>query len=153
MALSEYDAIESGRQVLERSGRHLSPRAQLLGGGIIILTGAFAYSHMEGIANRIGTVCLFHRITGVPCLLCGMTRSMAAMAGGRLVDAFRFHFLGPPLFLAIAAGVIILSTEYILGHPILPRRSRRERVLIAWGALGLLVVAWIAKLAVFGVNV
>jgi Protein of unknown function (DUF2752) len=153
MALGEYGAIESGNQVLERSRRQLSPRAQLLGGGIIILAGAFAYAHMEGLTSRIGTVCLFHRVTHVPCLLCGMTRSMAAMAGGRLADAFRFHFLGPPLFLIIAGGVILISAEYALGRPILPRPSRRARVFLVWGTLGLLVIAWIAKLAVFGVNV
>jgi Protein of unknown function (DUF2752) len=82
-----------------------------------------------------------------------MTRSMSAMAQGQLTDAFRFHFLGPPLFLIVAGGVVLLSAEYLLRRPILPRPSRRARVLIAWGIFGLLVAAWVAKLAIFGVNV
>ena len=51
-----------------------------MAGALIILAGSFAYPYIEGIAGRMTPGCLFHRITGLPCLLCGMTRSMAATA-------------------------------------------------------------------------
>lgn len=160
MALSEvdkagvaYGAIESGQAVMERSRRIFSPRIEFLAGGLLIMAGAFVYPHVTGIADRIGPVCLFHRITGLPCLLCGMTRSLGATANGHLAQAFRFHFLGPPLFLLIAGGVVLVLAEYAFRRPILPRPSRRARVFLAWGTLGLLVAAWVARLAIFGVNV
>jgi hypothetical protein len=151
--LSEYGSIESGQRIIRRSRRQLSPRAQLLGGGLIILAGSFAYSHLGALTEHIGGVCLFHRVTHLPCLLCGMTRSMSATAQGHLADAFTYHFLGPPLFLAVTGGVALLAAEYVLRRPILPRPSRRARVFVGWGILALLVAAWVAKLVVFGANV
>lgn len=153
MELSDYGSLSGGRQALRKPRIQLSPRGQLLGGGIVILAGAFLYPHLGSLSERIGTVCLFRRLTGIPCLLCGMTRSVSAAAEGHLADAFRYHFLGPPFFLVVISGVVLLGAEYVLGRPILPRPSARARVFIAWGTLGLLVAAWIAKMVVFGANV
>jgi hypothetical protein len=78
---------------------------------------------------------------------------MVATAHGQLGEAFRFHLLGPPLFAAITAVVLILAVEFAIGRPILPRLDRRGRMLLGWGVLGLLVAAWVARLAFFGINV
>jgi hypothetical protein len=40
-------------------------------------------------------LCLFRRITGVPCPSCGLTRSWLAAGHGRPRDAVGFHPLGP----------------------------------------------------------
>jgi Protein of unknown function (DUF2752) len=148
-----YDAVESGRAVLERGRRHISREGEILAGGVIILAGSFVYPYIQGFATHVTPGCIFHRITGLPCLLCGMTRSMVATAHGRLGEAFRFHLLGPPLFAVIAVVIIALSLEFAMGRPILPRLDRRGRMLLGWGVLGLLVAAWVARLAFFGINV
>ena len=58
-------------------------------------------------AVRDGPVlCLFRRVTGVPCPSCGLTRSWQAAGHGRVRDAVRSHPLGP-LTMAVAAWLAI----------------------------------------------
>jgi hypothetical protein len=147
-----YGGVDSAPTGLRRS-RRISHEAGLLGGGILILVGAFIYPYLEGIADTITPGCLFHRITGLPCLLCGMTRSLAATAHGHLGDAFRMHLLGPPLFLAITVVSVALMAEFVMSRRILPRPSERAWKSIAWATLGMLTVAWVARLVFFGVNI
>jgi hypothetical protein len=149
----DVEALESGRVVLRRGRRGISREAELFAGGILIIAGAFVYPYVQAISDRLYPGCIFHRLTGLPCLLCGMTRSLVATAHGRLADAFRLHLLGPPLFAAIAVGAMFLGVELAIGRHLLPRPGRRGRKLLAWGALGLLVAAWVARLIFFGVNV
>jgi hypothetical protein len=133
--------------------RRLSREAELLGAGTIILMGAFIYPSLENLVGSIMPGCLFHRITGLPCLLCGMTRSLVATAHGHLGEAFRMHLLGPPFFLVVLTVTALLTAEYALSRRILPRPSERTWKYIAWGALGLLTAVWVARLAFFGINV
>ena len=134
-------------------GRKLSREVELMGACIIILAGAFAYPYLDSLASPLLPGCLFHRITGLPCLLCGMTRSLAATAHGQLVEAFRLHLLGPPLFVLASAVFSLLAAEYALSRRILPRPGKQVWKFTAWGTLGLLVAAWVARLVFFGINV
>jgi hypothetical protein len=59
---------------------------------------------------ELGDLCWFHAAFDVPCPLCGMTRSFAALAHGDAMAALRFHPAGPLLFaamLAFAVGAVI----------------------------------------------
>jgi len=136
-----------------RVKRRISQEALMLGGGILILVGAFVYPYLEGIADTVMPGCLFHRITGLPCLLCGMTRSLAATTQGHLGEAFRMHLLGPPLFLAVSVVSVVLAAEFILSRRILPRPGERAWKSIGWWTLGMLTAAWVARLVFFGINV
>jgi hypothetical protein len=156
MALESGDGgrgILGAPPAMPRRGRKLSREVEVMGAGIIILVGAFVYPYLANLAAPILPGCLFHRITGLPCLLCGMTRSLAATAHGHLVEAFRFHLLGPPLFVLAITVSALLAAEYALSRHILPRPGERSWRHIAWGTLGLLIAAWIARLVFFGVNV
>jgi hypothetical protein len=136
-----------------RHGGRISREGQLLAGGAIILAASFLYTYMDGILGAITPGCLFKRVTGLPCLLCGMTRSMAATAHGHLAEAFRFHLLGPPLFVLVTGVTLLLVAEFAFSRRLLPRPGERVWRYMAWGTLGLLVAAWIARLAIFGINV
>ena len=58
-------------------------------------------------AVRDGPVlCLFRRVTGLPCPSCGLTRSWQAAGHGRLLDATRYHPLGLPT-MAVAAWITL----------------------------------------------
>lgn len=149
IAYGELGAVPAG---LKRD-RRFSRESQLLTGGMIILAASFLYTYVEGVAGAITPGCLFKRVTGLPCLLCGMTRSMAATAHGHLGDAFRFHLLGPPLFVLVVAVTILLGAEYAFSRRILPRPGERAWKSMAWGTLGLLVAAYVVRLAFFGINV
>ena len=126
----------------------VSGETQLLCGGLLVLGGSFLYPYLESFLDRVNPGCLFHRVSGLPGLLCGMTRSLAATAHGRLAEAFRLHLLGPPLFATCA-----LLAEKALGRPILPKPGKNTWKRLSWIALVLLTAAWVAKLAAFGVNV
>jgi hypothetical protein len=47
-------------------------------------------------------LCLFHRVTGITCPTCGLTRSWSALLHGQFKDAIQFHPLGPATFLGLA---------------------------------------------------
>jgi hypothetical protein len=138
---------------LPRRRFSLSREGELLALGVIVLGASFLYPLVEGFVGRVTPGCIFHRVTGIPCLLCGMTRSMAATSQGQLVEAFRFHLLGPPLFLLVLVVTAALAAEFAISRPILPRPGKRTRRIMAWGTLGLLVVVWVVRLAVFGTNI
>jgi len=50
-------------------------------------------------------VCQFRQLFGIGCPGCGLTRSFAFMADGRLGMAFQMNPLGPPLFLVVLGQV------------------------------------------------
>lgn len=125
----------------------------MLSAGLFIMAGAFLYPYLERILDAVTPGCLFHRITGIPCLLCGMTRSFAATAHGRLGEAFRLHLLGPPFFFLVLALTALLMAEYALSRRMLPRPGARTWKYIGWGTLGALTASWIARLVFFGINI
>ena len=47
--------------------------------------------------------CVFHDVTGLPCLTCGSTRALRAIAAGNFAAAFRLN----PLCAAVWAGYLI----------------------------------------------
>lgn len=55
-----------------------------------------------------GPPCLFRLMTNLPCPGCGITRSLKAIWHGDLLTAFRYHPLGPPLFLCCALLLVAL---------------------------------------------
>lgn len=79
-------------------------------------------------------LCPFRRATGVPCPVCGITRSWSATLRGRVWRALSYHPLGPvtlPLAVAFALGLVnerTLRTAW----------ERRPRL------IALLVSTWIA---------
>lgn len=48
-------------------------------------------------------LCLFRKLTGLPCPGCGMTRSFCALAKGHWQQALQFHPLGPLAFFVFVA--------------------------------------------------
>jgi hypothetical protein len=93
-------------------------------------------------------LCLFRRLTGLPCMGCGLTRSFCACAKGELARAAAFHPLGPALFAATvvwwARGVAAVAG---LDAPVaaFDRAVRRWRLPVV--AIAALAVAWVWRLA------
>ena len=59
--------------------------------------------------QTVPQVCIFHRLTGVPCPGCGLSRSVVASAHFDIATALSFHIFGP-LFLLVCIVVFVLST-------------------------------------------
>lgn len=88
--------------------------------------------------------CLFHRLTGLPCATCGMTRMARAFAAGDLGAAFHWH--------PVAAALVLLAPLAGLWDLRLARRGEpfpalpdtvASRVLVA----GLFAAAWALQIA------
>ncbi len=131
----------------------LTREREIIAAGMMVVAGSFAYPYVRGPLSALTPGCMFRRITGLPCLLCGMTRSLAATSRGRLGEAFRHHLLGPPLFALVVGVTLLLTGEEMLGRTVVRRPSRRERKTLSRAALGLLVAAWVSRLALFGAEV
>jgi hypothetical protein len=63
-------------------------------------------------------LCLWHRLTGLRCLGCGLTRSICQLMHGDWVGSFAMHPAGPLVALALAGVIVVRATEAIAGAPL-----------------------------------
>jgi hypothetical protein len=88
-------------------------------------------------------------LTGIPCLLCGMTRSFLAMGSLDIRQAFLFHPLGPFLYILLAGLAGALAASLLRRRRVhISLGTRLRRGLITWGAL-FLILAWVIKVFVW----
>ena len=93
--------------------------------------------------------CPLYLITGIPCLFCGLTRSFMAMGGLDIRQAFIFHPLGPALYTAMLAAVLLLAGSIASRRRLLFSFDRVFRSsLIRWGA-AVVIAAWLAKVVIW----
>jgi len=93
-----------------------------------------------------GLPCGFLVRTGWPCPTCGVTTSLAAMARGRVLLAWRAQPFGVAMFLVLAGVAVLGSVELITGRGLLGRFKPS-----VWWAVGLVAAmlagwAWKAGL-------
>jgi hypothetical protein len=101
--------------------------------GILAGTLLLAHYHVPG------PPCLFRLLTGIPCPGCGMTRSLMALWRGDLLTSFRYHPLGPPLFLAC---LFLLMALLLRRLPKLAPETQRR----LWTGIGaLLIGVWLVR--------
>lgn len=118
-----------------------------------ILGAALLYPWFSRTSAGGIQLCWFHRLTGLPCFLCGMTRSLAAAARLDVGGSFYYHLLGPFLFLFLVlllpASLALLVTNRHLEVEMPPGTGR----VLAWFLFAALAAALVLKLVAFGVNV
>lgn len=97
----------------------------------------------EGVGSSI---CLFRRLSGVPCPGCGMTRAFAHLAKGEWLEAARDHPFS--FLLAAEAGIAWTAWGLALLRGI-PFRSPRQDILtpLVLAHLILLSAFWLGRLA------
>ena len=84
--------------------------------------------------------CTFQRLTGRPCLFCGLTRSLEMCFRGHVRAAFQLHLFGPLLCAVLLASMAYLLIAAGSGYEIAwGRRIRR----IFGVAVKIIVVAWV----------
>jgi hypothetical protein len=109
---------------------------------VLVLAGAaYALRETGGVGWMPG--CLFHKLTGLDCPGCGMTRGTYALLHGRFAEAFAFNPVGMILLplAMIALGIEVLG--WVRGKP-MPFRIVPGR----WGATVIAVVVivfWIVR--------
>jgi hypothetical protein len=127
---------------------------------LLVLVGVLGFFGYVGWGHRLvpalkpadvdpGAIqqCYFHRITGVDCPLCGLTRSCEAVTRFQWRESCRLHPAGPVLCAAmlLVAGLALWSLGPGRDHGW--TRWHRWGVILAAGAVGSsLILAWVARL-------
>jgi hypothetical protein len=86
---------------------NISWKWRLLPGAAAVLILA-ALQHVpvraDGSIGGVGDICPFRNLTGLPCPLCGMTRSLLCFFQGDWHDSLLWHPLGPLLGISAVIG-------------------------------------------------
>jgi hypothetical protein len=77
---------------------------------------------VEIFGHHLPAFCLWRALTGWRCPGCGLTRSFVFVGHGHVLDAFRMHLLGPPLYLAMVTDLVRRSIRLVRST-----RARRNR--------------------------
>lgn len=91
---------------------------------------------------KIGSVCIFHSLTGLYCPGCGGTRAVRTLLQGDLRMSVQYHPLVLYTVIAVFAEIIIRFLSKKRKHPL--DHKKRERILILIGA-AIVVINWIFK--------
>jgi hypothetical protein len=85
--------------------------------------------------------CPFHALTGLPCVGCGTTRAVVALARGDVLGALAFNPLSAAAIVLGGAAGVLLPLWVALRQPLpmlAPELPRRARLLL----IALLVLDW-----------
>lgn len=116
---------------------------------LMVLSLSFAGPYLKSRNLWIDIPCIFRKVTHLPCLACGITRSFISSAHGNFEQAFKQHPLGPLLFFALAGVFVYLLFCLLSGLRLVikvPPETRRKLFILV---LGVAIVAWAGKLLFF----
>ena len=108
-----------------------------LGAALLIALGVVA---LDAAGVRL---CLFRRLTGLPCLTCGGTRAFAALATGDVTGAFRQQPLVSALLTVGTAAGAVHSLLLARGRHLTLQTSASERRLLLLAAVILAAANWV----------
>jgi hypothetical protein len=92
-------------------------------------------------------LCLWHRVTGLPCLTCGLTRATCLFARGLWRESLAMHAAGWLVLSGLAVAAAWTGTEAVAGRDLAGGIKQRLMAACVWGGLGLSVLTWLARLA------
>ena len=99
-----------------------------LGGAAVLLSSHFDWAV---------TLCLFKRITGLPCLTCGFTRGALCLLRGRPDQTWLYN---PLLFSVLALLIAATGIRILFGRSLRILLTRIERI-VAWLLAAVLLAA------------
>jgi hypothetical protein len=117
------------------------------GAAVVLLV---SYFYVPGRMMPL-SFCMLKNVFGIPCPLCGMTRSFCSLSHGHMTDAVVYHPAGPMLYAATFAVVGIGIYDLLARRDEASRLWKSgakwlERPSLFFVALGVL---WIIKLVAF----
>ena len=92
---------------------------------IALLAGIFAVAPFW--THHGFGICIFHKLTGLECPLCGMTRAFYAISHGHFAQAINFNALSLALYFCLAALLLRDSLQLFAGVRIpIPALLKRQ---------------------------
>jgi hypothetical protein len=113
----------------------------------VVIALSFLLPTLQSHHAWLNIPCVFHAVTHLPCLACGLTRSFVFAAHGDFYDGFRMHLLGPLLFTGTCAMAVYFGGSLVSGYRIRFNLSDAHRRIAFWSVLGIFLVCWGLKLA------
>ena len=92
-------------------------------------------------------VCVFHRLTGLPCPTCGMTRAVCHAVHGHWAQSVALHPAGLILVAGLAGWMLWTAAEAWRGRPIAEALRRHLSNALIIGGVAVSGAFWIAQLA------
>lgn len=140
----EIDASEWNDTTVMHTLRRLLAASDLtpclLGIGVLLAGVTLAFTHIGG------PPCLLRTLLHAPCPGCGLTRSVAALFRGNVVQSFRYHPLGSGV-LAAAIAAAVWPAVAVRAPMAAARLSRAVQSAWALGSVGALMMAvWALRL-------
>lgn len=127
--------------------RRLRREGALLALASLVLVVSLASPWLKSRGLWVGIPCVFNRITHLPCLTCGLTRSFGHMARGELAGALEYHLLGPALFLLVAVFSMYALVAVCTGRCVRFRLAPPARKAAFWSILAVFIAAWVLKIS------
>lgn len=91
--------------------------------------------------------CIFHRLTGIPCLTCGATRSLVALSQFDIASSFLLN----PILLLFAVGIMAFSLvslySLISKKGIAVKLNQGQKKALRIGIIGLFITNWVYLVA------
>jgi hypothetical protein len=125
------------------------PRWPVWGVGLL-----FAWAGLMSLAGWLvsqvhpgQSICLFKRVTGLPCATCGLTRGMLNLLQGRPAIGWAHN----PLWMTVAALTTgILAVRLATGKAPRLETTPRQRAWLLWGAVAVFLLNWVYVIAWVG---
>ncbi len=106
--------------------------------GWLALGGAAVW--LSSYHDRVVSLCLIKRFTGLPCPTCGFTRGVLSLLSGRPGQMWLYN---PLLFSVLALFFLATGIRIFFGHTVTIRLARMERAIV-WLIVGVLFAAnWV----------
>ena len=90
--------------------------------------------------------CQFNQLTGYSCPTCGLTRSFHAFSHMNFQESFRFHLMGPIIYVVLLFVLVKFSIEIVAGREIKLKSNAKIGRLTIIFFFGIFVCYWIIRL-------
>jgi hypothetical protein len=110
---------------------------------LLIIAAAGFFKDFLGLLPQ----CIFHRLTDVPCLTCGATRSLVALSQFDIASSFLLN----PMLLLLVVGVVAFSLvslySLISKKGIAVKLNQGQKRALRIGIIGLFITNWVYLVA------
>lgn len=113
---------------------------------VLCLLTIFLLARFRAPEQILFPPCMFKTITGLSCFTCGMTHSFHALAQGQIIESFRYHLMGPFLFLVFAFLLLKWTVELIKRRLIRIEVDRTAAKITAILFFSIWVGFWVVRL-------